>query len=114
MTASSEDSKKAFETGAEKFYEEAKLVSKFSGDPNIVEVYEYFYENDTVYLSMEYLRGQTLKEYIRERGVITAPQALHIARSVGKALSKAHKASVLHRDITPTTLSCAATEMSSS
>lgn len=101
VTASSEESRKAFESGAEKFYEEAKLVSKFSGDPNIVEVYEYFYENDTVYLAMEYLRGQTLKEYIRERGVITAPQALCIAKSVGNALSKAHKASVLHRDITP-------------
>lgn len=101
VTAASEDSKETFELGAEKFYEEAKLVSRFNGDPNIVEVYEYFYENDTVYLAMEYLCGQTLKEYIRDKGILTAPQALYIAKSVGNALSVAHKASVLHRDITP-------------
>lgn len=101
VTVSSEDSKETFEAGAEKFYEEAKLVSRFNGNPNIVEVYEYFYENDTVYLAMEYLHGQTLKEYIRDSGILTAPQALYIAKSMGNALAAAHKASVLHRDITP-------------
>ncbi len=101
VTAASEDGRKAFELGAEKFYEEAKLISGFNGNPNIVEVYEYFYENDTVYLAMEYLYGQTLKEYIRDVGILTAPQALYIAKSVGNALAAAHKSAVLHRDITP-------------
>ena len=101
VTAASEDSRETFELGAEKFYEEAKLISRFNGNPNIVEVYEYFYENDTVYLVMEYLCGQTLKEYIRDKGVLTASQALHIAKGIGNALAVAHKASVLHRDITP-------------
>ena len=101
VTAVSEDGRKAFELGAEKFYEEAKIISGFNGNPNIVEVYEYFYENDTVYLVMEYLSGQTLKEYIRDRGILTAPQALHIAKGVGNALSAAHRSAVLHRDITP-------------
>lgn len=101
VTAASEDSKETFELGAEKFYEEARLVSRFNGNPNIVEVYEYFYENDTVYLAMEYLCGQTLKEYIRDKGTLTAPQALYIAQGMGNALAVAHNASVLHRDITP-------------
>lgn len=101
VTVSSEENTEAFELGAEKFYEEAKLVSRFNGNPNIVEVYEYFYENDTVYLAMEYLYGQTLKEYIRDKGILTAPQALHVAKSVASALVVAHKASVLHRDISP-------------
>lgn len=101
VTVSSEENTKAFELGAEKFYEEAKLVSRFNGNPNIVEVYEYFYENDTVYLAMEHLHGQTLKEYIRDNGTLTAPQALHVAKSVANALAVAHKASVLHRDISP-------------
>lgn len=101
VTAASEDSRETFELGAEKFYEEARLVSRFNGNPNIVEVYEYFYENDTVYLAMEYLCGQTLKEYIRDKGILTAPQALYIAKSVASALAVAHNAAVLHRDITP-------------
>ncbi|MDE7304031.1 MAG: serine/threonine protein kinase [Oscillospiraceae bacterium] len=101
VSVTSENNKETFELGAEKFYEEAQLVSKFNGNPNIVEVYEFFYENDTVYLAMEYLQGCTLKEYIRDHGVISAPQALYIANGVSNALAEAHGASVLHRDISP-------------
>ena len=98
---SSKDNEEAFELGAEKFYEEAQFVSKFKGNSNIVEVYEFFYENDTVYLAMEYLQGRTLKEYIRDHGIISAPQALFIANGVSCALAAAHSESVLHRDISP-------------
>ena len=101
VSVASGENTETFELGAEKFYEEAKLISRFNGSPNIVGVYEFFFENDTVYLVMEYLRGITLKEYIRDNGVITAPQALYIARHVSEALSVAHDASVLHRDISP-------------
>lgn len=101
VTVTFADGREAFELGAEKFYEEAKVVSKFRDNPNIVKVFEYFYENDTAYLVMEYLNGQTLKEYIRDSGTITAPQALHIALSIVNALGQAHKASILHRDISP-------------
>ena len=50
---------------------------------------------------MEYLHGCTLKEYIRDHGVISAPQVLYIANGVSNALAAAHGASVLHRDISP-------------
>lgn len=101
VSVSSSDNLEAFELGAEKFYNEAKLVSKFNGNPNIVNVYEFFYENDTVYLAMEYLHGHTLKEHIRDRGNIGAPQAMFIAQNVLNALEAAHGESVLHRDISP-------------
>lgn len=101
VSVPSESNKETFELGAEKFYEEAQLISKFNGNSNIVEVYEFFHENDTVYLAMEYLHGCTLKEYIRDHGVISAPQALYIANGVSNALAEAHSASVLHRDISP-------------
>lgn len=97
----SEDSKQAFELGAEKFYNEAKLVSRFNGNPNIVGVYNCFYENNTVYMAMEYLGGRTLKEYIRENGVLSVSQALYVAKNVAEALVVAHSAAILHRDISP-------------
>lgn len=97
----SEDSKQAFELGAEKFYNEARLVSRFNGNPNIVGVYNCFYENNTVYMAMEYLGGRTLKEYIREKGVLSVSQALYVAKSVADALVVAHSAAILHRDISP-------------
>lgn len=101
VTFSSDDSADVFEEGAEKFYNEARIISRFNDYPNIVNIYEFFYENNTVYYSMEYLSGQTLKEYIRDHGVILAPQALYIARRVADALEVAHGESVLHRDISP-------------
>ncbi len=90
-----------FRDGAEKFYEEARLVSRFNGNPNIVSVYEFFYENDTVYFSMEYLEGITLSDYVSQKGNLSSTQALFIADNIANALMAAHSASVLHRDISP-------------
>lgn len=101
VSVTSADNAEAFKLGAEKFYNEAKLVTRFNGNPNIVGVYDCFYENNTVYIAMEYLRGCTLKEYIREHGVLGASHALFAAKNIGNALIVAHSASVLHRDITP-------------
>lgn len=101
VNVSNEDNAEAFRLGAEKFYNEAKLVSKFNGNPNIVGVYEFFYENDTVYFAMEYLKGQSLKDYINKNGMLSAPQALFIMKNAANALMAAHSSNVLHRDISP-------------
>lgn len=97
----SEDNAQAFELGAQKFYNEAKMVSRFNGNPSIVAVFDCFYENNTVYMAMEHLNGCTLKDYIREYGVLSVPQALNVAKSVVSALVVAHSAAILHRDISP-------------
>ncbi len=101
VSVASMDNAEAFKMGAERFYNEAKLVSKFNGNPNIVGVHEFFYENDTVYFAMEYLKGHTLKEHIQEHGVLTPAQALFIFQNVSNALMAAHSLNVLHRDISP-------------
>ena len=90
-----------FKRGAEKFYEEAQIVSKFNGNPNIVSVYDFFYENDTVYYTMEYIEGRSLKDYIKNAGVLTAGQTVFAADKVSSALMVAHSAGVLHRDVSP-------------
>ncbi|MGN0675051.1 MAG: serine/threonine-protein kinase, partial [Oscillospiraceae bacterium] len=90
-----------FKKGAEKFYDEARLIAKFNSSGNIVNVYDVFYENDTVYYAMEYLRGQTLKSYVESSGKLTPGQAVYIAGEIADALSIAHKMNVIHRDISP-------------
>ncbi len=101
VTVSTAEDANVFQKGAEKFYNEAKLVARFNGNPGIVSVYEFFYENDTVYFSMEYLHGKTLKRHLDENGAITEAQAVSIADSVSSALLAAHSANVMHRDISP-------------
>ena len=90
-----------FENGTEKFYTEAEMVAQFNGNPNIVGVYDYFRENNTVYLIMEYLNGITLKNYVKKHGKISDGQALFVMDKIAAALSITHSAGVLHRDISP-------------
>ena len=101
VSVAAADKSDIFKTGAEKFYNEAKLVSTFNGNPDIVSVYGFFYENGTAYFSMEYLQGHTLKEHVQQYGVLNSAQALFVAQSVSNALVAAHSSSVLHRDISP-------------
>lgn len=94
-------SSETFDSGAEKFYAEAEMVAQFNGNPNIVSVYDYFRENNTVYLIMEYISGITLKNYVKKHGRLTDGQALFVMDKIAAALSITHSAGVLHRDISP-------------
>ncbi|MGN0638771.1 MAG: leucine-rich repeat protein [Huintestinicola sp.] len=101
MVTTSADTQKSFKDGADRFYNEARLVAGFNGNPNIVSVYDFFYGNDTVYFTMGYLQGINLKAYINKNGAITPGQAVFLANEVSNALITAHNANVLHRDISP-------------
>lgn len=91
-----------FKTGADKFFDEAKTVSKFNGNPNIVGVYEFFYENNTVYYVMEYLEGCDLKQYIKNNGGrLSEGKVLYVFNTLTDALVITHSLNVLHRDISP-------------
>lgn len=90
-----------FRKGAEKFYDEARFIANLNSSANIVNVHDVFYENNTVYYVMEYLRGQTIKAYVEGSGRLTSGQAVHIAKEIADALSAAHEINVLHRDISP-------------
>lgn len=97
----SEKSAEQFNIGAEKFFDEAELVRQFNGNPNIVSIYECFYENNTAYYIMEYLDGITLEKYVDKYGALNSEQAAYIADKLTMALMVLHSGKVLHRDISP-------------
>ena len=101
VAASRSEDADIYTTGMEKFYEEASLVSRFNGNPNIVSVYEFFYENGTAYFVMELLKGISLKAYIDEHGTLSPEETLYIADKVSSALVVTHSINTLHRDISP-------------
>lgn len=90
-----------FKNGVLKFYNEAGFVAKFAGDEGIVRVYQFFYENNTAYFTMEYLTGMTLKDYVLSCGKLTDGQALRVAEQAAATLRKIHAQNVLHRDVCP-------------
>lgn len=66
----------------------------------VVKVKDYFTENDTAYIVMEYLDGKTLKEILEDnRKKMTVLQTVTLLESVMHSLSKMHKAGIIHRDI---------------
>ena len=70
--------------------------------PNIVKYYDYFEEEDFIYLMMEYLEGGTLKQYINSKSDITEDEARIIIRQLLTALSYLHyTCDICHRDVKP-------------
>ena len=93
---------KTYQLGLKKYVDEARNVSRFSGIPGIVSVKDFFYENDTAYIVMEYIEGISLKEYLKQKGgKVSEEEALAILRPVLEALEKVHAAGIVHRDISP-------------
>ena len=95
-----------FQKGVEKFVEEARRLAKFWRLPGIVAVKDYFQENKTAYIVMEFVQGSTLKEILKSAsgGRLPAEQIFQMMRPVMKSLDKVHEAGLIHRDISPDNL----------
>lgn len=83
-----------------RFIGEAKSVASLS-HPNIVQVFDQGTDGATVYLSMEYVPGRTLRDVLRSRGRLPARDALELMIPVLAALGSAHQAGLVHRDVKP-------------
>lgn len=91
-----------FEKGKNRFLLEAQIMTRFDGKPNIVSIMNFFEQNQTAYIVMEFLEGITLKEYLRqEHTPIGVAQALEITIAVCDTMKELHKQKILHRDIAP-------------
>ncbi len=94
--------KQEFEYGLVRFIDEARNMTKFNTHKNIVNVYEYFEENNTAYIVMEFLDGQTLGEYMEENGgKLGVDRSLDIIFNICNALKVVHENGIIHRDISP-------------
>ena len=83
-----------------RFQREARSISGLSHS-NVVEVYDVGEDEGQHYIVMEMVRGITLKELIHRRGALDTNEAVSIMKQITLAVSAAHKAQVIHRDIKP-------------
>lgn len=83
-----------------KFRKEAENLAKLHHS-NIVKVLEVFDENNTTYYVMEYVDGETIDDYIKEKGRLSEDEALQITQKVCDALSYMHEHRMLHLDLKP-------------
>ena len=96
-----EESQFFFEKGKDRFLKEARILAKFSKAPGIVDVRDFFETNNTAYIIMEYLDGETLKHYLGRRGTMSPEQAVELLMPVMLSLKNVHRAGLIHRDISP-------------
>jgi serine/threonine protein kinase len=90
-----------FRSGIQQFLNEARLLAKFS-HPNIVRVLDFFEENGTAYLVMDYHQGINLVEYLKQQGGRLSESAVRaIMLPVLEGLGEVHARGVLHRDVKP-------------
>ena len=83
-----------------KFLQEAQSLAQFR-HAGIVHVYTFCEENNTAYLVMEFLRGQTLSQLVESRGALLEKEAVEIIEEVCAAVEELHNQKTLHRDIKP-------------
>ena len=90
-----------FKSGAEKFKNEAEILSGLGDNTDVIKVYGTFRQNGTIYYVMEYVHGITINEYTKRYGKINEGQALHTAVSIAVTFGHIHSKNVIHRDLSP-------------
>ena len=103
VSVHSETGKQLFGKFREKLIKEAKILSDVH-HPYIVNVLEVFEENNTAYIVMEYIAGQSLKYKLEKEGVLPEKLVLKYVRQVGEALQFVHEKQIVHLDIKPSNI----------
>lgn len=86
----------------ERFKREVMAIRSLA-HPNTVRIFDYrdSVEQGLLYYTMEYLRGETLKDVVRKGGPQSPRRVRHIMRQVLKSLAEAHAYGIIHRDLKP-------------
>lgn len=101
ITAATEEN---FEKAKKRFLQEAKILSGFNNENAIVKILDYFEENGTAYIVMNYLYGTPLDKYIQKHGIMTWKEVLQKFRPLIETLERVHNRGVIHRDISPSNI----------
>ena len=86
-------------TGQEDALKEAKIAAGLYDLEGIASARDFFGENDIPCIVMEYVKGVSIKDYVREHGRIAGNKMLLLVKPLLKSLIKIHEKGILHRDI---------------
>ena len=95
------DKKEQYKERLERFRMEAQSMSQFGKAKDIVNVYDYFEENGTAYIVMEYIDGAKLKTYLEQQGPMEPEAAIGTILMIIEAVKKIHSKGIIHCDVSP-------------
>ena len=83
------------------FLKEARVLSQFGTQEGIVRTRSFFEENDSVYLVMDYVRGGSIKDYVKRNGPFSPQNCWNILHNPIRALLDLHQKGLVHQDVSP-------------
>ena len=101
ITVFSGDKSEQFGDGLTKFVDEAQRLAKFHHEDGVVRIFDSFEANNTAYIIMELLQGETLAEYLKREPKMAADRAISMLMPVIRSLQTINERGIIHRDIAP-------------
>ncbi|MDR1464458.1 MAG: PASTA domain-containing protein [Oscillospiraceae bacterium] len=101
VTVFSGGKQEQFESGMAKFVEEAQRLIQFHDQEGVVKVFDSFEDNNTAYIVMELLEGETLKSFLAREKTVPPDRAVAMLLPVARSLAAVNAHGILHRDIAP-------------
>ncbi|EXJ09060.1 MULTISPECIES: bifunctional serine/threonine-protein kinase/formylglycine-generating enzyme family protein [Nitrincola] len=89
-----------YEKGMQRFLEEGRALARFN-HPTVVRILKYFQQNNTAYLVMEFVDGESLDRYLKRKYTLTPEVVEYLAKELLNGLEVVHQHGLIHRDIKP-------------
>ena len=93
--------KSGMEKGFDSFLKEARKMAKLCGIPGVVGVKSVFIQNETAYIVMDFIEGETLLKKLQREGPMDYGTCISLMTPIMQALAEVHKHGIIHRDISP-------------
>lgn len=89
------------EGGYNSFLKEARKMAQLDSIPGVVGVLDLFLENETAYIVMNFINGETLKSKLQREGTLSFAECIRMLTPIMEAMDTLHRQGVIHRDISP-------------
>ncbi len=96
-----DDDDESWNKGIERFLKEARRMAKLDSVPSIVRVRDAFSENQTAYIVMDFVEGETLKNQLLKNGIMKPETCFQMIEPILDSLAVIHENGFIHRDISP-------------
>ena len=89
-----------YEEIKKRFMQEAMVLAEMETIEGLVKIKDYFQENDTAYIVMEYLDGKTMKDIFKKTNRrMSMDETIRVLTPIMDALTRLHKKGIIHRDV---------------
>jgi len=87
-------------TARRRFLREARAVASIS-HPHVLTIHSVEEHENTPFIVMEYVSGQSLKEYVNSKGRLDSHETIKLTAQIAQGLAAAHAQGIIHRDVKP-------------